>query len=698
MKKITNKLRLPGKFDPQARWLAGYLLITMLVLWGWQEFMGQYAVRTIPYSQFKAHLARREVPQAEVKADEIVGRIVPHVDVKTGPTGAGFVLENTNHPPGQPGEGAASREDNRPFFFRTIRIDDPDLVRDMQAAGVEYAGSKPGAMSQFLVSWVLPVAVMVGLWSLVARRLGSAQEGLLGIGRSRARLILDKNTGVTFDDVAGCEEAKQDLKEVVDFLKHPKHYQELGATVPKGALLVGPPGTGKTLLAKAVAGEAGVPFFSLSGADFVEMFVGVGASRVRDLFQNAKQHAPCIIFIDELDAIGRQRGVHVGAINDEREQTLNALLVEMDGFEANTGVIILAATNRPEVLDRALLRPGRFDRQIVVDPPDLEGREAILKVHARGKRIGPDADLRRLAASTAGMSGADLANVLNEAALLTARRKAKAISQRDLKEAVEKVVAGPERRSRRLSPEDKRRVANHEAGHALVAAHSKHADPVHKISIVPRGRAALGYTMQLPAEDQFLLTRSELQERLRGLLGGRAAEELVFGEISTGAQSDLERATTLARQMVALYGMSERLGLANCAQRPPTFLAGPEFPPQRDCSEQTAREIDEEVRAILDRAYSEAKEMLVLYRAQLERVVRELVTRETLDGPEFYRLVGKEMPQTRKPVEPVVANGIANSPTAQKVGEGNLGPNVCESQTHASTRKESELTVTEPVP
>jgi cell division protease FtsH len=444
-----------------------------------------------------------------------------------------------------------------------------------------------------------------------------------------------------------------ELKEVVDFLKNPKDYQDLGARIPKGALLVGPPGTGKTLLSRAVAGEAGVPFFSLSGADFVEMFVGVGAARVRDLFRQAKQHAPCIIFIDELDAIGRQRGVHVGAVNDEREQTLNALLVEMDGFEANVGVIVLAATNRPEVLDRALLRPGRFDRQIVVDAPDLDGREAILKVHARGKKLAADVDLRRLAAATAGMSGADLANMLNEAALLTARRKANAITQRDLEEAVEKVVAGPERRSRRLNADEKRRVAYHEVGHALVAAYSEQADPVHKISIVPRGRAALGYTMQLPSEDQFLLTRGELMERLSGLLGGRSAEELVFGEVTTGAQNDLERATALARQMVAVYGMSERIGLVNCAQRQPAFLAGLDGSMQRDCSEETAREIDEEVKTILDEAYARAKEILSAHRDQLEKIAAELLKKEALDGREFYRLVGKEMPRVKEPVPPL---------------------------------------------
>jgi cell division protease FtsH len=670
MKKRPQKLKLPGKLDPQTRWLVGYLIVMLLFTWGWQEFFGQFAVRTIPYSQFKAHLERREVVEAAVKQDEVVGRILPLAARQTNAAPPPPVLKapetNATEIPFGLRRGLA---ETRPFLFRTVRVEDPDLVKELQTAGVEYSGARPSALSQFLLAWVLPIIIMIGLWSLLARRMGAASEGILGIGKSRAKLIVDKNTGVTFADVAGCEEAKQELKEVVDFLKNPKEYQELGARIPKGALLVGPPGTGKTLLARAVAGEAGVPFFSISGADFVEMFVGVGAARVRDLFKQAKEHAPCIIFIDELDAIGRQRGVHVGAVNDEREQTLNALLVEMDGFEANTGVIILAATNRPEVLDRALLRPGRVDRQIVVDAPDLDGREAILKVHARSKKLADDVDLRRIAAATAGFSGADLANVLNEAALLTARRKAKEITQRDLEEAIEKVVAGPERRSRRLNAEEKRRVAYHEVGHALVAAHNKQADPVHKISIVPRGRAALGYTMQLPNEDQFLLTRSELLDHIRGLLGGRAAEETVFGEVSTGAQNDLERATALARQMVALYGMSERVGLANCAQRQAQFLAGPEFQMQRDCSEQTAREIDEEVKKLLDRCYAEAKEILTQHRDQLEKATAELLARETLEGAEFYKLVGKEMPCVKEPVPPMPVAGTAAAAVQKGLGQ-----------------------------
>ena len=441
--------------------------------------------------------------------------------------------------------------------------------------------------------------------------------------------------------MAGCDEAKAELVEIVDFLRQSERYQALGAKIPKGVLLLGPPGTGKTLLARAVAGEAKVPFFELSGSEFVEMFVGVGAARVRDLFQQAKAQAPCLVFIDELDAIGGQRGIHLGTVNDEREQTLNQLLVEMDGFEPNSGVILLAATNRPEVLDRALLRPGRFDRQVVIDSPDLDGREAILKIHVRDKPLAPDVDLRRIAQATPGFSGADLANAMNEAALLAARRRSATITQHDIEDAVEKVVAGPERKSRRLVEAEKRRVAYHEVGHALVAAYCEHADPVRKISIVPRGRAALGYTLQLPTGDQFLLSRSDLIDRIRGLLGGRAAEELVFGEVTTGAENDLEHATALARQMIGLYGMSERIGLAHVGQKQDPFLsARQDGAIQRDCSEQTAREIDEEVKKLLSEAYESAKGILSSHRDELERVVQELLKRETLDEQTFNALLG----------------------------------------------------------
>ncbi len=602
---------------PPGGWRAlfWYTALMLMFFWIWQDAFGTMAQHTLAYSEFKGYLTRGEVAECAVGPDEIDGRIVPK---------------------------AAGKAAAAPFPFRTVRVEDPRLIEQLQAAGVKYTGERPGFLSQLLWIWILPLGAMALLWMALSRRLGAAGESVLGFGKSRAKLVAERETRVGFDDVAGCDEAKVELGEVADFLRHPEHYRVLGAKIPKGVLLLGPPGTGKTLLARAVAGEAKVPFFLLSGSDFVEMFVGVGAARVRDLFLQAKTKAPCIIFIDELDAIGRQRGVHVGAVNDEREQTLNQLLVEMDGFEANSGIILLAATNRPDVLDRALLRPGRFDRQIVIDLPDLEGREAILKIHARDKPLASDVELHQVAQATPGFSGADLANALNEAALLAARRKATQVSQADLEEAVEKVVAGPERKSRRLHEEEKRRVAYHEVGHALVAAYSPHADPVHKISIIPRGRAALGYTLQLPTAEQFLLSRSELIDRIRGMMGGRVAEELIFGEPTTGAENDLERGTALARQMICLYGMSDVIGLVHCGQRPNPLL--PDLPGellQRDCSEPTAREIDEEVKRMLAEAYESARLILTEHRDQLDLVAQELLRCETLDSPAFLALIGK---------------------------------------------------------
>jgi cell division protease FtsH len=620
-----------------------YLPIMLLLLWFWQSTITQFSFKTIPYSEFKEHLKRHEVVECVVKDESIEGKIQPKAEAPP--------EKPNSSPPVGTNAVAASQgaSDLKPFLFRTIRIEDRKLVDELQAANIKFRGERPGLISQFLLSWIVPLGVMVLIWSFIGRRIGGAGESILSFGKSKARLVAEKETGVTFVDVAGCEEAKYELQEVVDFLKHPTRYKSIGANIPKGVLLIGPPGTGKTLLAKAVAGEAHVPFFSLSGSDFVEMFVGVGAARVRDLFQQAKAKAPCIVFIDELDAIGRQRGVHVGAVNDEREQTLNQLLVEMDGFAANAGVIVLSATNRPDVLDRALLRPGRFDRQVVVDAPDIDGREAILRVHARGKPLAKDVDFRKVAQATPGFSGADLANAINEAALLGARRHAKEISQKDLEEAVEKVVAGPERKSRRLNEEEKRRVAYHEVGHALVAAYSRYADPVHKISIIPRGRAALGYTLQLPTHDRFLMTRSQLLDRIRGMLGGRAAEQVVLGEVTTGAENDLEHATALARQMVCLFGMSETVGLVRCAQkRDGIFLTGSDGTFQRDCSEKTAEEIDVEVKEILDRAYVEAKEILEQHRDQLERVTDELLKNETLDAAAFNRLIGRSPEQDKE--------------------------------------------------
>ena len=621
-----------GKF-PQWGLPLWYIVITIVLIAIWQSTLTQLTVKEIPYSEFKQRLARREVTECKVGVTDITGLIKSKSDLPA----------LTNATPNLPAD----------FTFRSTRVEDPKLVEELQAAQVKFIGSRPNALMQFILAWLVPIGLMLLLWSFIGRRMSAAGESILSFGKSRAKLQVDKETGVKFGDVAGCDEAKYELQEVVEFLRNPERYRALGAKIPKGVLLVGPPGTGKTLLAKAVAGEAKAPFFSLSGSDFVEMFVGVGAARVRDLFAQAKTQAPCIVFIDELDAIGRQRGVHVGAVNDEREQTLNQLLVEMDGFQPNVGIILLAATNRPDVLDRALLRPGRFDRQVVVDAPDIDGREAILKVHARDKRLGKDVNLRSVAKGTPGFSGADLANALNEAALLAARRNAKEISQHDLEEAVEKVVAGPERKSRRLNDREKRRVAYHEVGHALVAAHSEHADPVHKISVIPRGRAALGYTLQLPEVEQFLATRSELLDRIRGLLGGRAAEDIVYNEVTTGAENDLERATAMARQMVCMFGMSEQIGLAHVALRQgPAFLPGLENNMQRDCSEATAQQIDSEVKKILDRAYAEAKEVLTIHRDQLELVTNELLKRETLDAAAFNELLGrKEQKETPAPVK-----------------------------------------------
>jgi cell division protease FtsH len=665
-----------------------YFLVMLGMLWFWQEASHQLTPRTIPYSQFKDLAAQGRVADLTINETEITGKVLPKpgprpktnpataeetnapvksesgTAEKTKGTAQTKVASGTNAAAALPKvqKGKANTSTPEAYLFRTVRVEDPDLVRDLQKAGVEYTGVRPGFMSQFLWAWVIPIAAMVLLWRFLSRRIGSIGQGIMSFGSSKAKVVADKDTGVTFNDVAGCEEAKFELQEVITFLKDPDRYKSLGAAIPKGILLVGPPGTGKTLLARAVAGEAKVPFFLISGSDFVEMFVGVGAARVRDLFEKAKGQAPCIVFIDELDAVGRQRGVHMGPVNDEREQTLNQLLVGMDGFEANLGVIVLAATNRPEVLDRALLRPGRFDRQVVVDAPDLEGRLAILKLHVRNKPLAAEVELRRIAQQTPGFSGADLANVVNEAALLAARHQATQVGQKDLEDAVDKVVAGPERKSRRLGEEEKRRVAYHEVGHALVASYSEHADPVHKITIIPHGHAALGYTMQLPTEDHYLMSRSALLDKLRGQLGGRAAEEVVFGEVSTGAENDLEHATALARQMVAMYGMSDVVGLAHCAQRQNPFAAGmPDGFLQRDCSEQTAREIDQEVKKLLDQAYAEAKTLLRDHRRQLDLVAGELLERETLDGKSFKHLLQQEGPQSGDETSQAAGSSTANS-------------------------------------
>jgi cell division protease FtsH len=527
--------------------------------------------------------------------------------------------------------------------FTTVRVDDPGLVRDLEAAQVRYVGKQHSEWLSSLLGWVLPLLLMFWLWSSVLKRGGGMAAGLFDIGKSRARVHMQSNTGVSFGDVAGADEARDELMEVVEFLKNPQRYHRLGGRIPKGVLIVGAPGTGKTLLAKAVAGEAGVPFFSISGSEFVEMFVGVGAARVRDLFVQAQKVAPCIIFIDELDALGRARGI-AGAVGgyNEQEQTLNQLLVEMDGFDTGKGVIILAATNRPEILDPALLRPGRFDRHVALDRPDLRGRQQILQVHVRKVLLNTDVDLGRIAARTPGLSGADLANLVNEAALLAARRGKERVERSDFDEAIDRVVAGMEKRSRLINPLEKETVAFHEAGHALVAEFRRHADRVAKVSIIPRGVQALGYTQQLPTEDRYLLRKSELLDRIDVYLGGRVAEELVFGDVSTGAMNDLQMATDLARQMVTRYGMSEQLGLATFEQplNSPLYAAAPGQ--RREYSERTARMIDADIARLLDDAHERVRATLRERRKLLDMLAHALLENETVDREALDLLLRQE--------------------------------------------------------
>ena len=529
--------------------------------------------------------------------------------------------------------------------FTTISPDepysDPDLYQKLASKGVDIAAANPPEppwWSQMLSS-ILPILLLVGLWFFMMQQTQGGGGRVMTFGKSRARMSGADKLKVTFADVAGADEAKQELEEVVEFLKQPKKFNDLGARIPKGVLLFGPPGTGKTLLARAVAGEAGVPFFSISGSDFVEMFVGVGASRVRDLFEQAKKSAPCIVFIDEIDAVGRQRGAGVGGGHDEREQTLNQLLVEMDGFAANEGIIIIAATNRPDILDPALLRPGRFDRQIVVDKPDVRGRLAILKVHTKGKPVASDVDLDILSRRTPGFTGADLSNLVNEAALLAARRNKKQIFMGELEEAIERVMAGPERRSHVMSDEEKRLTAYHEGGHTLVGMMLEHADPVHKVTIIPRGRAG-GYTLMLPKEDRNYATRSELIDRLKVAMGGRVAEEVVLKEISTGASQDIQQASRIVRSMIMQYGMSDVLGPVSYGESAEhqVFL-GRDFNQQRNYSEEVASEIDKEVRRYLEEAYEACRTIITENRDKLDLIAKELIERETLTAAELEELM-----------------------------------------------------------
>jgi cell division protease FtsH len=604
--------RRPRKKMPvRTRFSLGYFIVALLLMVLIQNLFLAESIQRLPYSEFKELLRTGKVESVTLSQEEIRGQVKE---------GQEAVLGGTRQ-------------------FLTVRVQDPDLIAELDKYGVQYAGRYENTWVTTLLSWVVPIIVFFAIWSFIFRRM-SPGGTVMTIGRSKAKIYGENEVKVTFNDVADVQEAKDELVEVVEFLRNPKKFQRLGGKIPKGVLLVGPPGTGKTLLARAVAGEAKVPFFSINGSEFVEMFVGVGASRVRDLFAQAQSIAPCIVFIDELDALGKARGANPLVGHDEREQTLNQLLVEMDGFDSRKGVIILAATNRPEILDPALLRPGRFDRQVLVDRPDLNGREAILRLHAKQVRLAPDVDLRTIAQRTPGFVGADLANVVNEAALLAARKDKDAVEMRDFEEAIDRVVAGLEKKNRMLNEKEKEIVAYHEAGHALVAASLPNADPVHRISIIPRGIAALGYTLQLPTEDRYLMTRSELLDKLAVLFGGRVAEELVFDEISTGAHNDLERAADIARRMVVEYGMSAKFGpLAFEAKRGPVFLDG-NFAHAKEYSEETAREIDQEVSRIVHEAYARVRHLLTKRRDDLERLARRLLEKEVVEGEELRELLG----------------------------------------------------------
>ena len=585
-----------------------FILAFLIVVWLRDVWVASRGIEEITYDEFQQALEQGRIESVEIE---------------------GALLRGTYRAPAEEG----------PRAFVTPRVD-LDLAEDLEQYDVRFTGVVENTLLRDVLSWVLPAVVFIGLWLFILRRFSDRQGlgGMMAIGKSKAKVYMEKDTKVTFEDVAGVDEAKAELQEIVDFLKDRGRYGRLGARAPKGILLVGPPGTGKTLLARAVAGEAGVPFFSINGSEFVELFVGVGAARVRDLFEQARLQAPAIIFIDELDALGRVRGISPVGGQDEKEQTLNQLLAELDGFDPSTGLILLAATNRPEILDPALLRAGRFDRQVLVDRPDKIGRVQILDVHLKKIRLAADFDREQIAELTPGFSGADLANLVNEAALLATRRNADAVSLADFTEAVERIVAGLEKRNRLLNPRERRIVAYHEMGHALVAMALTGVDPVHKVSIIPRGIGSLGYTIQRPTEDRFLMTREELESKLTVLLAGRAAEHLAFGHLSTGAADDLAKATDIARSMVTRYGMDEGLGHATYETERPTYLGMPSLGEPRNLSEDTTRRIDSATRLIVNAAFERAKQLLEQHRGVLEAGAKQLLEQETLDQDDLQGL------------------------------------------------------------
>ncbi|MGA2027501.1 MAG: ATP-dependent zinc metalloprotease FtsH [Syntrophobacteraceae bacterium] len=598
----------PNQVDPdqkKVRFSIWYFVAAMFLFFWFQSYTGVQQTEKISYSDFKQWAREGKVESLVVGPEQITGKLR-----------------------GEEGKPART--------FVTVRIEDPELVGQLEQKGIKFSGYVENKWLGTMVSYLLPLGLFVFVWFFLIKRISGGAQGVLSLSKARVKIYGEKDVKVTFADVAGIDEAKGELEEVVQFLKDPEKSQRLGGRIPKGVLLVGAPGTGKTLLARAVAGEAGVMFFSMSGSEFVEMIVGVGAARIRDLFKQAREHAPCIIFLDEMDALGKARGLNPMGGHDEREQTLNQLLVEMDGFDTRAGVIILAATNRPDILDPALLRPGRFDRHVAIDKPDIRGREAILKIHAKDVTLSADVDLKKIAAMTPGFVGADLANLINEAALTAARRGADEVTMAHFQEAADRVMGGMEKKNRVMSHKEKEIVAYHESGHALVAMLLPGTDPVSKISIIPRGIGALGYTQQLPTEDRYLMTRDELLDRLQVLLGGRVAEEVVFGDISTGAQNDLQRASDIARTMVMEYGMSERLGLLTYTHTPQSrYLDLGLGSNEREYSERTAQDIDEEKSRIMDEAHQKVLLKLKNYRDSLEKLAKILLEKETIDGDEL---------------------------------------------------------------
>jgi cell division protease FtsH len=614
-----------------------YIILGLLLLNYLNYTVFHTPQKTIDFSEFKKRIESGEIKRVEMDSQYYIG--LPYTKEQMAATEKKSFNEQ--------------RDFAQTPVYRAVPVTDPSFMPLLDSMKVQYF-AKPQSNNRLLdiiLSWVLPLVIMVLIWRFIFNRMGKLGSGVMSFAQNKAQLVAEGDVQTTFEDVAGADEAKQELEEVVDFLKTPEKYTSIGGKIPKGVLLVGPPGTGKTLLARAVAGEAKVPFFRMSGADFVEMFVGVGAARVRDLFKQAREKAPCIIFIDELDAIGRTRAPMAGG-NDEREQTLNQLLVEMDGFDSRTGVIILAATNRPEVLDPALLRPGRFDRQVVVDRPDLVGREAILRIHAKNVTLDKDVDFNAVARSTAGFAGADLANIVNEAALLAVRARRLKVIQKDFEEAIEKVIAGLQRKSRLINPRERQIVAYHETGHALTAFFTPGSDPVQKVTIVPRGVAALGYTLQTPTEDRYLLTEQELLGKVDVLMGGRAAETLIFGQISTGASNDIDKASDIVRRMITEYGMSQKFSNVTLRHRPgPAYLGSDGLATgQREYAESTQQYIDEQIAQIINQRYHRVIELLRGKIDVLKNIAQELLKKETIDRKEFLQLAGISSDEVQEPL------------------------------------------------